>query len=83
MEKTSVNPDANPAAKAEGEGDVSPKKQGGIRARASKYDFVKCRVWLQSHFYYLSRYLLCRMLTVTKVERVVHPNRCSFAHCLL
>eukprot|EP00698_Gefionella_okellyi_P012338 TRINITY_DN3318_c0_g1_i1.p1 TRINITY_DN3318_c0_g1~~TRINITY_DN3318_c0_g1_i1.p1 ORF type:complete len:396 (-),score=86.98 TRINITY_DN3318_c0_g1_i1:171-1358(-) len=34
---------------------------------ASKYDFVKVRVWLDEHYYVLSRFLVSRMLTVTKV----------------
>ncbi|GLT40265.1 hypothetical protein SLA2020_144140 [Shorea laevis] len=37
---------------------------------ASKYDFVKVKVWLgdnADHYYVLSRFLLSRMLTVTKI----------------
>ncbi|KAL0041761.1 hypothetical protein WJX79_003730 [Trebouxia sp. C0005] len=37
---------------------------------ASKYDFVKVKVWLgegMSHYYVLSRFLISRMLTVTKI----------------
>lgn len=40
------------------------------RNASSKYDFVKVKVWLgenADHYYVLSRFLLCRMLTVTKV----------------
>ncbi|KAJ6342028.1 hypothetical protein OIU78_010048, partial [Salix suchowensis] len=39
------------------------------RNASSKYDFVKVRVWLgdnADHYYVLSRFLLSRMLTVTK-----------------
>jgi len=38
-----------------------------VRAYASKYDLVKVRVWLEDHYYVLSRFLVSRMLTVTKV----------------
>ncbi|GKV33819.1 hypothetical protein SLEP1_g42270 [Rubroshorea leprosula] len=37
---------------------------------ASKYDFVKVKVWLgdnADHYYVLSRFLLSRMSTVTKI----------------
>lgn len=40
------------------------------RNTSSKYDFVKVKVWLgdnADHYYVLSRFLLSRMLTVTKV----------------
>ncbi|KAK9713736.1 hypothetical protein RND81_06G048100 [Saponaria officinalis] len=39
------------------------------RNASSKYDFVKVKVWLgdnADHYYVLSRFLLSRMLTVTK-----------------
>ena len=38
---------------------------------SSKYDFVKVKVWLREnadHYYVLSRFLLSRMLTVTKAQ---------------
>ncbi|KAF8740625.1 hypothetical protein HU200_013786 [Digitaria exilis] len=41
------------------------------RNASSKYDFVKVKVWLgenADHYYVLSRFLLSRMLTVTKVK---------------
>jgi hypothetical protein len=41
------------------------------RNATSKYDFVKVKVWLGEnahHYYVLSRFLLSRMLTVTKVS---------------
>jgi hypothetical protein len=37
------------------------------RQNQSKYDFVKVRVWVEDHFYVLSRYLVCRALVSTKV----------------
>eukprot|EP00899_Mesostigma_viride_P008482 jgi/Mesvir1/17635/Mv08857-RA.1 len=40
------------------------------RRTSSKYDFVKVRVWLgeqHNHYYVLSRFLVSRMLTVTKM----------------
>ncbi|KAJ7535113.1 hypothetical protein O6H91_12G018700 [Diphasiastrum complanatum] len=44
------------------------------RSTSSKYDFVKVRVWLgesADHYYVLSRFLLSRMLTVTKIPNHV------------
>lgn len=44
------------------------------RSAASKYDFVKVKVWLgdnADHYYVLSRFLLSRMLTVTKIPNHV------------
>uniref|UniRef100_A0A0D6R5I0 2-phosphoglycerate kinase n=1 Tax=Araucaria cunninghamii TaxID=56994 RepID=A0A0D6R5I0_ARACU len=44
------------------------------RNTTSKYDFVKVRVWLgenADHYYVLSRFLLSRMLTVTKIPNHV------------
>ncbi|CAL1371619.1 unnamed protein product [Linum trigynum] len=44
------------------------------RNAASKYDFVKVKVWLgdnADHYYVLSRFLLSRMLTVTKIPNHV------------
>ncbi|TMW60476.1 hypothetical protein Poli38472_000518 [Pythium oligandrum] len=38
-----------------------------IRRNQSKYDYVKVRVWVQDHFYVLSRYLVCRALVSTKI----------------
>lgn len=43
------------------------------RNASSKYDFVKVKVWLgenADHYYVLSRFLLSRMLTVTKVHPI-------------
>ncbi|XP_024401627.1 uncharacterized protein [Physcomitrium patens] len=44
------------------------------RGTASKYDFVKVKVWLGSnadHYYILSRFLISRMLLVTKIPNHV------------
>lgn len=43
------------------------------RNASSKYDFVKVKVWLgdADHYYVLSRFLVCRMLTVTKIPNHV------------
>lgn len=46
----------------------------GTRNGSSKYDFVKVKVWLgdnADHYYVLSRFLLSRMLTVTKIPNHV------------
>lgn len=39
-----------------------------VKRNQSKYDFVKVRVWVEDHFYVLSRYLVCRALVSTKVQ---------------
>jgi hypothetical protein len=42
------------------------------QAPSSKYDYIKIRVWLgqhQEHYYVLSRFLISRMLTVTKLPQ--------------
>ncbi|KAL0400937.1 UNVERIFIED_CONTAM: hypothetical protein Slati_4123600 [Sesamum latifolium] len=44
------------------------------RNTSSRYDFVKVKVWLgesADHYYVLSRFLLSRMLTVTKIPNHV------------
>jgi hypothetical protein len=46
--------------------------QGKSTRSSSKYDYVKIRVWLgpnREHHYVLSRYLISRMLTVTRVPQ--------------
>nr|QIA97564.1 phosphoglycerate kinase 1 [Celmisia lyallii] len=48
--------------------------RSGTRNGSSKYDFVKVKVWLgdhADHYYVLSRFLLSRMLTVTKIPNHV------------
>lgn len=52
----------------------SPAAPPAARNTSSKYDFVKVRVWLgdnADHYYVLSRFLLSRMLTVTKIPNHV------------
>ncbi|GAB4825915.1 hypothetical protein Ancab_008782 [Ancistrocladus abbreviatus] len=54
----------------------SASKSGGFSTpnASSKYDFVKVKVWLgdnADHYYVLSRFLLSRMLTVTKIPNHV------------
>ncbi len=54
----------------EKEEEQEEEKPSPSRNASSKYDFVKVKVWLgenADHYYVLSRFLLCRMLTVTKV----------------
>lgn len=44
------------------------------RRTSSKYDFVKVKVWIgenSDHYYVLSRFLVSRMLTVTKVSETL------------
>ncbi|XVF54955.1 hypothetical protein PTKIN_Ptkin05aG0222300 [Pterospermum kingtungense] len=48
-----------------------PSAKASPRHASSKYDFVKVKVWLgdnADHYYVLSRFLLSRMLTVTKIR---------------
>lgn len=57
-------------------GDSSSLPPGRLSTRnaSSKYDFVKVKVWLgdnADHYYVLSRFLLSRMLTVTKIPNHV------------
>lgn len=52
----------------------SPSARFSARNASSKYDFVKVKVWLgdnADHYYVLSRFLLSRMLTVTKIPNHV------------
>lgn len=42
-------------------------REGGRPTPSSKYDFVKVKVWLEDHYYILSRFLVSRVLNVTKV----------------
>ncbi|BAT91324.1 hypothetical protein LR48_Vigan08g210100 [Vigna angularis] len=51
-----------------------PSARFSTRNASSKYDFVKVKVWLgdnADHYYVLSRFLLSRMLTVTKIPNHV------------
>ncbi|KAG0464283.1 hypothetical protein HPP92_020352 [Vanilla planifolia] len=51
-----------------------PSARFSARNASSKYDFVKVKVWLgdnADHYYVLSRFLLSRMLTVTKIPNHV------------
>ncbi|KAK6262143.1 hypothetical protein QUC31_007959 [Theobroma cacao] len=51
-----------------------PSAKSSPRNASSKYDFVKVKVWLgdnADHYYVLSRFLLSRMLTVTKIPNHV------------
>jgi hypothetical protein len=58
---------------------LPPRSPGARKAASSKYDYVKIKVWLGDnleHYYILSRYLISRMLTVTKVPQdKVRPAR--------
>lgn len=52
----------------------NPAVRFSTRNASSKYDFVKVKVWLgdnADHYYVLSRFLLSRMLTVTKIPNHV------------
>ncbi|XP_010258912.1 PREDICTED: uncharacterized protein LOC104598508 [Nelumbo nucifera] len=69
---------SNPPASGEDadeKGEFSlPPGRFSSRNASSKYDFVKVKVWLgdnADHYYVLSRFLLSRMLTVTKIPNHV------------
>jgi hypothetical protein len=34
----------------------------------TKYDFIKVKVWLEDHYYIMSRFIVSRMLTLIKVS---------------
>ncbi|KAG0570215.1 hypothetical protein M758_6G139700 [Ceratodon purpureus] len=65
-------------AASSGHGEAPLVSQGSgsqtARGTASKYDFVKVKVWLGAnadHYYILSRFLISRMLLVTKIPNHV------------
>ncbi|KAK4796381.1 hypothetical protein SAY86_028707 [Trapa natans] len=81
-----ISSSPNPSQGGSGEEDDGNKRSGGgddssfpsvkfsPRNASSKYDFVKVKVWLGDHcdhYYVLSRFLLSRMLTVTKIPNHV------------
>lgn len=66
--------DTDPGASSQELGE-SPRGLAGVRKKrtpkkhiSSKYDFVKVRVLLGDHYYILSRFLVSRVLLVTKVR---------------
>ncbi|XP_044983308.1 uncharacterized protein LOC123449981 isoform X2 [Hordeum vulgare subsp. vulgare] len=70
------DPPPPPPEHAAGEGGSSSAAAARLPSRnaSSKYDFVKVKVWLgenADHYYVLSRFLLSRMLTVTKIPNHV------------
>uniref|UniRef100_A0ACD5WUS2 Uncharacterized protein n=1 Tax=Avena sativa TaxID=4498 RepID=A0ACD5WUS2_AVESA len=71
----SGDPDTAPSSdRGGGEGGSSSAARLPSRNASSKYDFVKVKVWLgenADHYYVLSRFLLSRMLTVTKIPNHV------------
>jgi hypothetical protein len=54
-----------------------------FRPSSSKYDFIKVRVWLgeaREHYYVLSRFLISRHLTATKVPQQKVQRGCMPVH---
>jgi len=45
----------------------SPETKVKKRYASSKYDFVKVRIWLDRHYYVLSRFITSRVLTVSHI----------------
>lgn len=37
---------------------------------SSKYDFVKIKVWIDNHYYILSRFIVNRILSMSKVQQL-------------
>ncbi|CAL9037998.1 unnamed protein product, partial [Musa banksii] len=72
---TTTAADGEPSVEKKGEPSPSyPPARLPSRNASSKYDFVKVKVWLgdnADHYYVLSRFLLSRMLTVTKIPNHV------------
>ncbi|XP_026446656.1 uncharacterized protein LOC113347254 isoform X2 [Papaver somniferum] len=69
------NPPSGDESSSEGKNvPALPTGRSAARNASSKYDFVKVKVWLgdnADHYYVLSRFLLSRMLTVTKIPNHV------------
>ncbi|KAL6636851.1 hypothetical protein ACP70R_024423 [Stipagrostis hirtigluma subsp. patula] len=68
------DPDPPPPDVTAGDGAGASSASLPSRNASSKYDFVKVKVWLgenADHYYVLSRFLLSRMLTVTKIPNHV------------
>ncbi|URE39226.1 2-Phosphoglycerate kinase [Musa troglodytarum] len=72
---TTTAAEGEPSVEKKGEPSPSyPPARLPSRNASSKYDFVKVKVWLgdnADHYYVLSRFLLSRMLTVTKIPNHV------------
>ncbi|GJN09392.1 hypothetical protein PR202_ga27395 [Eleusine coracana subsp. coracana] len=71
--EAAADPDPSPSD-ASGGAASSATASLPSRNATSKYDFVKVKVWLgenADHYYVLSRFLLSRMLTVTKIPNHV------------
>ncbi|DBA02548.1 TPA: hypothetical protein N0F65_011020 [Lagenidium giganteum] len=62
------SPDVTPRKTQEGFRGAGVADETGVKKNQSKYDFVKVRVWVEDHFYVLSRYLVCRALVSTKIN---------------
>ncbi|CAK8575371.1 unnamed protein product [Lathyrus sativus] len=65
---------SSPVSSEDADDKQFPSVRFSSRNASSKYDFVKVKVWLgdnADHYYVLSRFLLSRMLTVTKIPNHV------------
>ncbi|KAJ0962002.1 hypothetical protein J5N97_029830 [Dioscorea zingiberensis] len=70
----SVTPPTGDSLDDGGDSPSLSRSRLSTRSASSKYDFVKVKVWLgdnADHYYVLSRFLLSRMLTVTKIPNHV------------
>ncbi|KAL5718923.1 hypothetical protein ACHQM5_011775 [Ranunculus cassubicifolius] len=71
---TPKNEKSSTETSSESKRDIPLPSKRSPRNASSKYDFVKVKVWLgdnADHYYVLSRFLLSRMLTVTKIPNHV------------
>ncbi|XP_077235421.1 P-loop containing nucleoside triphosphate hydrolases superfamily protein isoform X2 [Tasmannia lanceolata] len=69
-----VIPPSQEPSEEKGDSSSPQSTRFSTRNASSKYDFVKVKVWLgdnADHYYVLSRFLLSRMLTVTKIPNHV------------
>jgi len=68
MMDSSLETPTKPKNKKKYKYEVIRIQDGSYPTPSSKYDFVKVKVWLEDHYYILSRFLVSRVLNVTQVD---------------
>lgn len=63
-----ASPKPSRLAKGVGFIEAEIKKEPRSSRLHTKYDFIKVKVWLEDHYYILSRFIVSRMLTLIKVS---------------
>jgi len=63
-----ASPKPSRLAKGVGFIEAEIKKEPRSSRLHTKYDFIKVKVWLEDHYYILSRFIVSRMLTLIKVN---------------